>query len=173
MRIRSREQKREEGKQKEKQQQQQRRIREKIRKGNAFLTFLPLSSFLSSKHIFGGHSGQICAVRWRFDQDLLIVGCTDGSVSIWDIASGTLEGKAYLTKKQKKTPNQNFLFVSAKGMRKMDDHHSYLAYFRRELLLLHFFSSFCLAWLWSKFFRRNLRHLRHLWGSSDSRCLAA
>lgn len=36
------------------------------------------------------------SVRWRFDQDYLIIGCADGTVYIWEIISGNLEGRTYL-----------------------------------------------------------------------------
>lgn len=41
--------------------------------------------------VFPNHSAPISEVRWRPDEDYLLVQCTDGSVSVWEMESGTQE----------------------------------------------------------------------------------
>lgn len=41
--------------------------------------------------VFPNHPAPISEVRWRPDEDYLLVQCTDGSVSIWEMESGTQE----------------------------------------------------------------------------------
>jgi len=38
-----------------------------------------------------GHTADITSLRWREDQDYLLVECRDGSVFVWEISSGNLE----------------------------------------------------------------------------------
>ncbi|GAM26255.1 hypothetical protein SAMD00019534_094300 [Acytostelium subglobosum LB1] len=49
---------------------------------------------LQCKHIYGVHSLTITGVYWRPEQGYFIVETIDGSVSVWVIASGELEGRA-------------------------------------------------------------------------------
>jgi WD40 repeat protein len=41
--------------------------------------------------VFPNHPSAISEVRWRPDEDYLMVQCTDGSLSIWEMESGSLE----------------------------------------------------------------------------------
>ncbi|EGC34256.1 hypothetical protein DICPUDRAFT_153569 [Dictyostelium purpureum] len=50
---------------------------------------------LSCKHMFGVHSSSISKVYWKNEQGYLMVETIDGSVSIWEIGSGELEGVVY------------------------------------------------------------------------------
>eukprot|EP01119_Soliformovum_irregulare_P018792 TRINITY_DN5827_c0_g1_i2.p1 TRINITY_DN5827_c0_g1~~TRINITY_DN5827_c0_g1_i2.p1 ORF type:complete len:911 (+),score=219.01 TRINITY_DN5827_c0_g1_i2:90-2822(+) len=44
------------------------------------------------KNIFGVHPTDISRVKWQLEQEYLSVECEDGSVSIWEMGSGELEG---------------------------------------------------------------------------------
>ncbi|KAM9973298.1 hypothetical protein ACTFIR_012674 [Dictyostelium discoideum] len=50
---------------------------------------------LSCKHMFGVHSSSISKVHWKNEQGYLMVETIDGSVSIWEMGSGELEGVVY------------------------------------------------------------------------------
>ncbi|KAF2076180.1 hypothetical protein CYY_002533 [Polysphondylium violaceum] len=50
---------------------------------------------LSCKHMFGVHQSSIQKVHWKSEQGYLLVETIDGSVSIWEIGSGELEGVVY------------------------------------------------------------------------------
>jgi len=50
---------------------------------------------LSCKHMFGVHQSSIQKVHWKSEQGYLLVETVDGSVSIWEIGSGELEGVVY------------------------------------------------------------------------------
>ncbi|KYQ94366.1 WD40 repeat-containing protein [Tieghemostelium lacteum] len=50
---------------------------------------------MSCKHMFGVHPSSISKVHWKSEQGYLIVDTIDGSVSIWEIGSGELEGTVY------------------------------------------------------------------------------
>ena len=52
-----------------------------------------LESF-SCLYLIGGHSFPIQDVRWRSADDLLIVGCTDGTVNVWQLTTGHLDRTA-------------------------------------------------------------------------------
>eukprot|EP01125_Pyxidicula_operculata_P017167 TRINITY_DN5990_c0_g1_i2.p1 TRINITY_DN5990_c0_g1~~TRINITY_DN5990_c0_g1_i2.p1 ORF type:complete len:1203 (+),score=204.53 TRINITY_DN5990_c0_g1_i2:24-3632(+) len=47
------------------------------------------------RRVFGPHNAEIIDVRWQWEQDYLIVCCSDGSVSIWEMESGELEQCLY------------------------------------------------------------------------------
>ncbi len=42
-------------------------------------------------HILGGHPFPIKTVRWRAAHDFAIVGCTDGTVYIWQLGTDHLD----------------------------------------------------------------------------------
>jgi len=46
----------------------------------------------SCKHIFGPHATFVSKVKWQVEQDYMLVECVDGSVSLWEMSSGTLDG---------------------------------------------------------------------------------
>ncbi|EFA85792.1 WD40 repeat-containing protein [Heterostelium album PN500] len=50
---------------------------------------------LSCKHMFGVHSSPLSRVFWKPEQGYLVVETIDGSVSLWEIGSGELEGVVY------------------------------------------------------------------------------
>ena len=47
------------------------------------------------RYLFSGHPDLIDTVRWRVDQDYLVIGSIDGSVSVWDLTTGELEQKIH------------------------------------------------------------------------------
>ncbi|GAM28366.1 hypothetical protein SAMD00019534_115420 [Acytostelium subglobosum LB1] len=53
------------------------------------------SEDLVCKHMFGVHSSSVARVFWKPEQGYLIVETVDGSVALWEIGSGELEGVVY------------------------------------------------------------------------------
>eukprot|EP01114_Cavostelium_apophysatum_P014603 TRINITY_DN3823_c0_g1_i3.p1 TRINITY_DN3823_c0_g1~~TRINITY_DN3823_c0_g1_i3.p1 ORF type:complete len:1445 (-),score=432.44 TRINITY_DN3823_c0_g1_i3:36-4370(-) len=47
---------------------------------------------MTCKHVFGAHSTFISRVKWQVEQDYLLVECVDGSVSIWEMSTGIMDG---------------------------------------------------------------------------------
>eukprot|EP01120_Amphizonella_sp_Union-15-10_P007232 TRINITY_DN2423_c0_g1_i2.p1 TRINITY_DN2423_c0_g1~~TRINITY_DN2423_c0_g1_i2.p1 ORF type:complete len:692 (-),score=100.48 TRINITY_DN2423_c0_g1_i2:4-2079(-) len=45
--------------------------------------------------VYGNHPSSIVSVSWRPHQDFLMVKASDGSVSVWEIGTGQLEGRYY------------------------------------------------------------------------------
>ena len=48
----------------------------------------------SCLYLIGGHCFPIRDVRWRSADDLLIIGCSDGTVSVWQLTTGHLDRSA-------------------------------------------------------------------------------
>ena len=46
--------------------------------------------------LLSGHTGDVSAIRLRADQEYLLVECSDGSVSVWDLALNALETRLYV-----------------------------------------------------------------------------
>ncbi len=51
----------------------------------SYLIITIITIILLSRHIFGAHPAMIADVRWQVHQDYLLVGCEDGTVSIWEV----------------------------------------------------------------------------------------
>ncbi len=47
------------------------------------------------RHLFGVHPALVSAVKSKREQDYLIVECVDGSVAVWEMGTGDLEGIVY------------------------------------------------------------------------------
>jgi hypothetical protein len=48
----------------------------------------------SCMYLIGGHCFPIMDVRWRSADDLLVIGTSDGSVSVWQLTTGHLDRSA-------------------------------------------------------------------------------
>eukprot|EP01135_Chromosphaera_perkinsii_P004091 Nk52_evm10s269 gene=Nk52_evmTU10s269 len=42
-------------------------------------------------HLVGGHAFPVRTVRWRVSDEFLVVGCTDGTVYVWQLDTGVLD----------------------------------------------------------------------------------
>jgi WD40 repeat protein len=51
------------------------------------LAICSLESF-SCLYLIGGHCFPIEKVRWRSADDLLVIGCADGTVNVWQMTTG-------------------------------------------------------------------------------------
>ena len=67
-------------------------------------------------HLFGVHPALISSVRSKWEQDYLIVECVDGSVAVWELGTGELEGMVYgqvareITESSDSVSNEIFTF---------------------------------------------------------------
>eukprot|EP01103_Thecamoeba_quadrilineata_P000587 TRINITY_DN1050_c0_g1_i2.p1 TRINITY_DN1050_c0_g1~~TRINITY_DN1050_c0_g1_i2.p1 ORF type:complete len:964 (+),score=176.67 TRINITY_DN1050_c0_g1_i2:798-3689(+) len=48
---------------------------------------------MNCRRLFTGHTAPITSLRIRQDQDYLLIGCSDESVTIWELSSGLIEGR--------------------------------------------------------------------------------
>lgn len=46
-------------------------------------------------HLFGVHPALVSSVKCKREQDYLLVECVDGSVAVWEMGTGDLEGVVY------------------------------------------------------------------------------
>lgn len=70
---------------------------------------------LQCQHWLCGHPAPICHVRWKVDQDLLMVSCSDTSLCVWELSSGRLVSVLSGTKAEETLDNYCMKVYDSKG----------------------------------------------------------
>ena len=47
------------------------------------------------RHLFGVHTALVSSLKAKREQDYLLVECVDGSVAVWEMGTGDLDGVVY------------------------------------------------------------------------------